>query len=146
MSEQRSIPSNLSPERRALLALKALRLKEQGETPEHSIPPLPRGEGTHIFPLSPAQERLWFLDQLVPGSSAFNLNISMRVQGALDVSALKKSFIELARRHEVLRTNLKSDNGRPAQVIPPVPDVRLKVVQLSDGEAEARRLAAAVSY
>jgi len=143
MSEQRSIPSNLSPERRALLALKALRLKEQSETPEHSIPQLPRGEGTNIFPLSPAQERLWFLDQLVPGSSAFNLNISMRVQGPLDVSALKKSFIELARRHEVLRTNLKSDNGRPAQVIPPAPDVRLKVVHLSDGEAEARRLAAA---
>jgi len=143
MSEQRSTTSNLSPERRALLALKALRLKEksQGETAEHSIPQLPRREGANIFPLSPAQERLWFLDQLVPGSSAFNLNISMRVHGALDVSALKKSFIELARRHEVLRTNLKSDNGRPAQVIPPVPDVRLKVVQLRD-EAEAQRLAA----
>ena len=142
MSDQTSSLNKLSPERRALLALRALRLK--GAAPERTIPRLPRGEGENTFPLSAAQERLWFLDQLVPGSAAFNLSISMRIEGALDIGALGESLNEMARRHEILRTSLRNDGGRPAQVVAPAPDVRLKVLDLrghADAAGEARRVA-----
>ncbi|MFN2413682.1 MAG: amino acid adenylation domain-containing protein [Pyrinomonadaceae bacterium] len=151
MSEQHSGPNDLSPERRSLLALRALRLKGQarGAAPAHTIPRLPRREGVvNVFPLSPAQERLWFIDQLMPGSSAYNLTISMRVEGPLDERALEASLNDLARRHEVLRTKLRSEGGRPSQFIAPGPDVRLKVLDLSslpgdEREANAARVAAA---
>jgi amino acid adenylation domain-containing protein/non-ribosomal peptide synthase protein (TIGR01720 family) len=150
MSEQPSGPNDLSPERRSLLALRALRLKGQarGAAPAHTIPRLPRREGVvNVFPLSPAQERLWFLDQLMPGSVAYNLTISMRVEGPLDAPALEASLNDLALRHEVLRTKLQSEGGRPSQFIAPGPDVRLKVLDLSslpdeEREAEAGRVAA----
>ena len=151
MSEQPSGPNDLSPERRALLALRALRLKGQarGAALAHAIPRLPRREGeVNVFPLSPAQERLWFLDQLMPGSAAYNLSISMRVQGALDERALEASLNDLARRHEVLRTKLRSEGGRASQSVAPESGVRLKVVDLArladeSREAEAGRVAAA---
>src|SRR5271163_1222247 len=56
------------------------------------------------IPLSFAQERLWFLDQLQPASSTYNLPIVMRASGTLDVDLLRRSLSEIVRRHEVLRT------------------------------------------
>ncbi|MFL5356592.1 amino acid adenylation domain-containing protein [Archangium sp.] len=106
-------------------------------------PPLvsvPRGGP---LPLSFAQQRLWFLDQLEPGSALYNIPAAVRLEGALDVSALERSFGELVRRHEALRTTFTSHQGQPVQVISPASDVHLTVIDLQlvpQGEREAQML------
>jgi hypothetical protein len=72
------------------------------------------------LPLSFSQERLWFLDQLEPGrSSAYNIPLTLRITGTLNLSALKQSLNEIVRRHEALRTTFSSIEGKPVQVIHP---------------------------
>ncbi|HEX3552246.1 MAG TPA: amino acid adenylation domain-containing protein, partial [Thermoanaerobaculia bacterium] len=106
--------------------------------------PVPR-EGD--LPLSFAQERLWFLDQLQPGSSAYNMPIPLRLSGALDIASLGRVLSEIVRRHEVLRTRFVRSGGSPAQVIDLAESVALPMVDLQDlpselGQVEAVRLAA----
>jgi amino acid adenylation domain-containing protein len=101
----------------------------------------PRGKEV---PLSFAQERLWVLDQITPGSISYTLPNPIRLKGALDVVALEKALAEVVRRHEALRTTFTSREGRPLQVIEPPPLIPLPVVDLSglpqaEREAEARR-------
>ena len=76
-----------------------------------------RREGS--LPLSFAQQRLWFLDQLEPGSPFYNIPAAFQVDGPLDVDALQRSFSELVRRHEALRTTFATAGGEPVQVISP---------------------------
>ena len=74
------------------------------------------------LPLSFAQERLWFLDQLLPGSPAYTIFDAVRLRGPLDLEALRRSISELVRRHEVLRSTFPSVSGQPVQVVqPPAP-------------------------
>src|SRR5271165_3763805 len=74
------------------------------------LQPVPRqGE----MPLSFAQQRLWFIDQLEPGSPLYNLASMYRMQGALNVSALKRTVNEIVRRHESLRTTFHNVDGYP---------------------------------
>jgi amino acid adenylation domain-containing protein len=70
-----------------------------------------------IFPLSFAQERLWFLEQLVPGNPAYHMPLGIRLTGRLDLAALAQSIAAVVRRHEVLRTRFLALDGQPAQVI-----------------------------
>ena len=104
------------------------------------------GEEVFVFPLSFAQERLWFMDQLLPGNRLFNLNTALRLRTALEVDALERSINEIVRRHETLRTRFTVIDFQPVQVV--VPSLRLKVplVDLSglppaERECEATRLA-----
>ncbi|HEX8351419.1 MAG TPA: amino acid adenylation domain-containing protein, partial [Pyrinomonadaceae bacterium] len=92
-----------------------------------------RGQGV---PLSFAQQRLWFLDQLEPGASAYNLPAAVRLRGALDVGALERTLREVVRRHESLRTRFAARGGVPEQVAGEAADVRLEVSE-ARGEAEA---------
>jgi len=69
------------------------------------------------LPLSFAQERLWFLDQLEPNSPFYNIPTAMRFSGTLNIMALEKSIHDIVRRHESLRTIFKSVDGKPHQVI-----------------------------
>ncbi|MCI0489790.1 MAG: amino acid adenylation domain-containing protein, partial [Blastocatellia bacterium] len=69
------------------------------------------------IPLSFAQERLWFLDQLEPESTAYNIFASVRLKGAINVLALERSFGEVVRRHESLRTTFSTIDGRPVQSV-----------------------------
>src|SRR5262249_30194101 len=69
------------------------------------------------LPLSYAQQRLWFIQQLEPESIAYNLPLTVRLKGAVDVSAMRQSLGEVARRHEVLRTRFEVKEGHPVQVI-----------------------------
>src|SRR5262245_19870811 len=62
-------------------------------------------------PLSFAQERLWFFDQLDPGSAAYNVAGAVGLQGRLDVAALRRALEELARRYEALRTTIQAGLG-----------------------------------
>jgi amino acid adenylation domain-containing protein len=91
---------------------------------------LPR-DGSCVFPLSSAQLRLWFLDQLTPGGAAYNVTAALRLQGELDDSALERSVSEIVRRHEVLRTVFAETDGAPNQVIVPPAPVPVSLVDLT---------------
>ncbi|MFD8380831.1 amino acid adenylation domain-containing protein [Streptomyces sp. NPDC059679] len=94
------------------------------------IVPLPRVAGQRL-PLSFAQRRLWFIDQLEPGSPAYNIASPLRLRGALDREALRRSLEAMVERHEVLRTVFGSDDGEPWQEIRPVPSWELALTDLS---------------
>ena len=99
------------------------------------------------FPLSFAQQRLWFLNQLDPDSAAYNVSIALRLRGPLDVRALQKSLNEILRRHDALRTCFPARNGKPVQVISapsPLPLIEedLRHIPEASRESEALRRAA----
>jgi amino acid adenylation domain-containing protein len=81
---------------------------------------IPRRAAGGEIPPSFAQQRLWFLDKLEPGSSAYNVPVLLRVQCTLDVPSLIRSLEEIVRRHEALRTVFPAPNGQPVQsILPP---------------------------
>src|SRR5262245_42214568 len=86
-------------------------------------------------PLSFAQERLWFLDRLQPGSAFYNVPIALRLEGTLDVSALERALSEIVRRHEALRTSFGEGPNGPIQVIAPPRRLNLLVEDLSSRRA-----------
>ncbi|MBW8874483.1 MAG: amino acid adenylation domain-containing protein [Acidobacteria bacterium] len=96
--------------------------------------------------LSFAQERLWFLEQLEPGTMAYNVHAALQLDGPLDGTALAAVLGEIARRHEVLRTTFRVDAGRPVPEIHPPEPFDLRPLDLSDQPmaeraAEVARLA-----
>ncbi len=95
------------------------------------------------LPLSFAQERLWFLEQLEPGNPFYHIALSCRLEGALDVSALERSFNAVLERHEVLRTTFSVAAGRPIQRIAPFASFQLPVLALQHLEAAERTAEAA---
>ncbi|MFL6199517.1 MAG: amino acid adenylation domain-containing protein [Thermoanaerobaculia bacterium] len=108
-------------------------------------PPILRASRSRALPLSFAQERLWFLDQLEPGSAAYNIPGALRVEGDLDRPALLRSLREIVRRHEVLRTSFPAAEGEPCQAIASSWEIDLPLVDLSGlagREAAARELIA----
>ncbi len=89
-------------------------------------------------PLSFAQQRLWFLDQVEPGNPAYNMQAALHLTGALDLAALEESLSEIRRRHEALRTTFTAVDGQALQVIDPATPLRLPVVDLSRVPPAAR--------
>ena len=103
------LPANLSAAKRLLLE-KRLR----GEKIGSSVPAMVRvPHAGSMLPLSYAQQRLWFIDQLTPGRSSYNIPGGMRLEGPLDLEALRSSLTEIARRHESLRTRFVAVKGEP---------------------------------
>jgi amino acid adenylation domain-containing protein len=94
-----------------------------------------------------AQERLWFLDQLEPGGSRYNVPIALRLEGQLDFVALTGAFARLVERHEALRTRfVAAQEGRPEAIVdqpapPPLPLTDCSHLSMPKAEAEAARLA-----
>jgi len=104
-------------------------------------------EEVFVFPASFAQQRLWFLEQLVPGNPFYNVPTSVRLTGQLNISALEQTFNEILRRHEALRTSFKIIDQQPVQVLAPHLNVPLPVINLQqlsavERETEAQRLTA----
>jgi amino acid adenylation domain-containing protein len=93
------------------------------------IAPVPREKNQ---PLSFAQQRLWFLNQLAPHDTSYNISTTVRLIGSLNVPALEQSLNETVRRHEVLRTTFTTVNGQPVQVIAPTLTLTVPVVDLSE--------------
>ncbi len=131
----------LDPKKRELLAL--LARKGGIDLSRTPIVPVPRDASS--YPLSFAQERLWFLDQLAPGNTAWNLPIAVRIRTALDPAVLARVFSDIARRHETLRTTFAMEGQEAAQRIAPPCPMPILLVDLSglaETEDEVRRLAA----
>lgn len=129
-----------APGKRELLDL-LLAEEGIGLDAEEAIRPCPSRDG---LPLSFAQELLWLLDQLMPGSTAYNVRWATRISGPLNVPALQKALDAVVARHEVLRTTYPSAGGRPVQAIGPAAPVRLPLVDLrgaaAGAEAEVQRI------
>ncbi|WP_164003067.1 condensation domain-containing protein, partial [Pyxidicoccus caerfyrddinensis] len=124
----------------------ALKLDGAGAGAEVKAPPLVRVSRDRALPLSFAQQRLWFLDQLEPGSAFYNVPVAVKLNGTLDLQALERSFEALVHRHESLRTVFRTENGLPVQVIEHGMQARLELVDLGSlpevaRAAEAKRLA-----
>ncbi|MEM8604322.1 MAG: amino acid adenylation domain-containing protein, partial [Cyanobacteria bacterium P01_H01_bin.121] len=94
------------------------------------VPPITPVKRTHQYPLSFAQERLWFLEQLQPGIFAHNIPAAVRLTGSLDVAAVELSLNEIVQRHEVLRVTFQVIDGHPMQVLDPTVHVVVPVVDL----------------
>ncbi len=109
-----------------------------------TAPPLRRVEReTAELPLSFAQQRLWFLQQLDGESAAYNMPVRVKLRGSLDVGALRRTLSEVMRRHEVLRTRFEVVEGEARQVIAAAVELELPVTDLSsmpNAEAEAERI------
>ena len=98
------------------------------------------------LPLSFAQQRLWFLDQLVPENPFYNMPAAVQLQGYLNLKALQQAFNTIAQRHETLRTTFTQVDGQPAQVIASSFSLHLPVIDLqslltTDRDATIQRLA-----
>jgi amino acid adenylation domain-containing protein len=122
--------------------------RETSSTPAATpIRPLPR-DGA--LPLSFGQQRLWFLDQLEPGSPLYNNPAAVHLRGRIEPQTLERCLNDIVRRHEVLRTTFAADDGQPRLVIA-APDsdaariainvVDLRVLPQNDRDAEVLRLA-----
>ncbi|HEU5124959.1 MAG TPA: amino acid adenylation domain-containing protein [Verrucomicrobiae bacterium] len=104
---------------------------------EHT-PDSPAAEASadrELCPLSFAQERLWFLDQLQPGSSAYNISQGWRLEGEFDLAAFEVALNEVVRRHETLRTTFTRVEGKPVEIISAFQPMTLQVRDLS-GESD----------
>lgn len=125
--------------------VKRIEAARQAE-PSPSMPPIVPIARDSRLPLSFAQERLWFLAQLEPESLAYNIPAAVRLTGQLNVPALEQSLNEMVARHEVLRTRVATEAGKPVQVIAPTMTLPLPVVDLcrldeTEREAQLQRLA-----
>ncbi len=131
----------LSPEQRTLLQV---RLRDGGlALPEAEN--IPRRVSAVAAPLSFAQQRLWFIEQLEPGTNAYNVSKAIRLAGPLQADWLRDGLGEIVRRHEALRTTFAAPQGHPVQVIASTLDVPLPITDLSalserEREAEAQRV------
>ncbi|MEN2383501.1 MAG: amino acid adenylation domain-containing protein [Gloeotrichia echinulata DVL01] len=118
---------------------------QQQELELTSPPILPRAENAEL-PLSYAQQRLWFLDQLQPNSALYNIPITLRLVGNLNQAALEQSLEEIIHRHEALRTNFITVDGKPLQIIQTATSWTVSVVNfrhlsISEQQIAAQQLA-----
>jgi amino acid adenylation domain-containing protein len=127
--------ARLTPERRALLAMKLAGKKQEGK---HEIPRLPRALGENLFPLSFAQERFWFLGKL--DDDAYTVAVApYRLLGPLRQDLLARSLAGVVERHEVFRTSFPEVDGAPVQRVSPAGKVPLDVEDLRGLDESARR-------
>jgi len=114
------------------------RLLEDENNESPSEKKISRRERANATPLSFSQQRLWVLDQIEPGQSAYNIPVAVRLRGQLQLAPFERALNEIVRRHEVLRTTFKTVDGQPVQVIGAFAAAALPVFNLSALTAEQR--------
>ncbi len=134
--------ASLDPKRRQLLEKL---LAQRGIALEEKVI-LPQPRDGSPFPLSFAQQRLWFLEQLEPNTALYNIPVAVRITGPLDLDALQRSLDAIVARHESLRTTFATRGGEPVQVIADEMHLPIQQVDLSDldraqQDARVQRLA-----
>ncbi|MEM9905083.1 MAG: condensation domain-containing protein, partial [Cyanobacteria bacterium P01_D01_bin.44] len=137
--------ASLSPEKRELLIQ---RLKQKRGTLSPQTPKIrPQSRESGAYPLSFAQQRLWFLEQLEPGNPFYNQPAAAYLTGTLNLAVLEQSLNEVGRRHGALRTTFSLIEEKPVQVIQPTLNLRLPVIDLRElpqakAESQVRHLVA----
>ena len=134
-SDKSTFRGNLRDKRQAL----ARALVGSNAAARNLAPITPRDKETSA-PLSFSQERFWFMDQWDHESSAYNSPLIFRLQGPLDVPALRQSVDAVVERHEVLRTSFPVVDGRAIQSVHPAMPVSLQIVDLSDHSDSERAM------
>ncbi len=107
--------------------------------PPRRDPPIGRCAREGPAPLSFAQQRLWFLDNLAAGRPLFSIPHALPLRGPLDTAALERSLRELERRHQALRVRIGEEGGRPFQVVAAPRDFTLAVTACDAGAPGERR-------
>ena len=102
---------------------------------------IPRTTDSGPAPLSFGQQRLWFLSQLRPNQSAYNMIQVLRLTGPLDIPVLERAFNDIRRRHDVLRANIDVVAGQPVQIVAPYRPEALTVVDCSSSPPDQRESA-----
>ncbi|MHC5596852.1 MAG: amino acid adenylation domain-containing protein [Nostoc sp.] len=120
-------------------------LEASNRTNNQSFRPLAPISRSGNLPLSFAQQRLWFLDQLIPNNPFYNIPLALHLTGSLKLAALEQTFNEIVQRHEALRTTIVVQTGQPIQVINPTLTIPLPIIDLrelpqAEREIQARRL------
>jgi NRPS condensation-like uncharacterized protein len=134
--------ASLSQDQRTLFALRLKNEKARQVQPD-SIPALTQRS---LFPLSLAQERLWFLYQLQPDNTDYNICSVIRLQGVINTHALWNALYEIVQRHEILRTTFAYVEGQPMQVVKTnaviqLPCIDLELLSPDEQETQIRQLA-----
>jgi amino acid adenylation domain-containing protein/non-ribosomal peptide synthase protein (TIGR01720 family) len=140
--------AELSPDEQGALFEQLRRKREQEKKTSLSPTAQPisrQSREAHSFPLSFAQQRLWFLEQFEPDTSLYNIPEALRISGRLQRAALRQTLDRLVARHETLRTTFVAIDGEPMQVIGEPQPVNMPLVDLRDlpepgREIEAMRL------
>src|SRR5262245_21760250 len=132
---------DLSPGKKALLV--QCLMSERVAGPED--PKSPGRSESGAARVSYAQQRLWFLDRLVPGNPFYNVDATVPIRAPLNAWLLERTINEIVRRHETLRTTFDEQDGRPIQrIVPslfvPQPVIDLRRLASAERQAEARRL------
>ena len=120
MSKAADKLAHLSPEQKKLLAQK-LKAKKQ----------------IHLFPLSYAQQRMWFLERLNPGSPVYNLPFAIRIKGDLKPDIFEAAIKKIIRRHEILRTTFREVKGEVRQVVSTKASIGIERLEAGAGEIES---------
>ena len=123
--------AGLSPEAREALRRRLAQRRADGGRV------IPFRDPAEPVPMSFAQWRLWFLEQLRPGTNAWNTPVAVRLQGPLDLEALRRSLALLVTRHATLRTVFVAPGGRPAPVLLDDPQIELPIRTVDDGRGES---------
>jgi amino acid adenylation domain-containing protein len=123
--------------------------RSRTQTQSPSLPPI-QPLAQQEYPLSFAQQRLWFLSQLEPDNPAYNIPGAVKIQGALNRAALEWSLNQVIRRHEVLQTTIVTRQGQPVQVIAPnlslsLPEVDLRSLSAPEQNSQIQQYAQAIA-
>ncbi len=126
--------SALTPQQRAVLEARL-----QKRISDSPAPQTIRMRDSKSAPMSIDQERIWFLEQLQPGNSAYNVHRTRELRMTPNLAVLERSVNEIIRRHEVLRTTIDVTDGVPVQIITPELSIRIPIVDISLLPPDARR-------